>query len=178
MKLTKVEGSKWANCVKILSYGTVMNGKYPISSYWIIWRKRLAVNRPHDCFSSNTSIAIYNCFCLFLIHLIIKDSDIKRIPALFFTSCQQDGKTGEEQHEQKNEWKLTDMDGRGHWCPLQGASTCPIQSQWGHPPRAGRNIKSSCYTKWIHLKYVKVLQVKNLPLPLVRVSPFLSTLPS
>lgn len=34
MKLTKAEGSKWANCVKILSYGTVMNGKYPISSYW------------------------------------------------------------------------------------------------------------------------------------------------
>lgn len=34
MKFIKVESSKRANCVKVLSYQTVMNGKYHISSYW------------------------------------------------------------------------------------------------------------------------------------------------
>lgn len=31
IKFIKAEGSKWANAVKVLSYQTVMNGKYHVS---------------------------------------------------------------------------------------------------------------------------------------------------
>lgn len=98
MKQIKWKGSTWANAVKEWGCRTGMTGKYHVSSCW--WqstknrRKQTVGNRHVAAPLASLELLFANSFCLFIVpFLIIKDSDVNRIPAFFSTSCPQGGKT-------------------------------------------------------------------------------------
>ena len=160
MKIIKVEGSKWANVVKVWSSLTVMNGKYHTSSYWWksikIWENRTVSNKHIAAFLVTLELLLATVFvCLqsiswslrtqieteFLLYspqAVDKTETTERgVVALGSSS------TGTHVREVRQRWEHV-------WRPLPRASGVDnarrsagrigMQTQQCHAPSAGRSI--------------------------------------
>lgn len=119
-------------------------------------RKQTIGKKHITVFSSNT-LTVCNCFCLFRIPVLITEGeDRKTIPALFSTSCQQDGRTeGEEKWMSIDNrcWEHTGCPPRwGFRCRQSQTQTCqgsqPITATNTPHMLAKTSSKSYCM-KWV-----------------------------
>lgn len=97
-----------------------MNGKYPIFQLLVNLKKiRLTGTWPFLL----TLQLLFTTFCLFLIHLIIKDSDIKRILFILYKLSTRRKNRRNSTSRKMN--KLTDMDGSATGALCKGLPHAP-----------------------------------------------------